>query len=90
MAGTTMRFIPSIFTKPDGTRLDLDLVDCGTINFLRCVQDRKDLRVLSVWPVWSVFMPHLLHLIKTVHKTAHIFASIAEFSVLTDSWLPRA
>lgn len=31
-AGDTMRFFPSIFTKDDGTRLNLEIVACKTID----------------------------------------------------------
>ena len=41
-AGDTMRFFPNIFTKSDGTRLDLNRVACKTIDIHATVKDKRD------------------------------------------------
>jgi hypothetical protein len=40
-AGDTMRFFPNIFTKRDGTRLDLSRVNCKTIDIHATVDGKR-------------------------------------------------
>jgi hypothetical protein len=40
--GETMRFFPSIFTKGDGTRLNLDTTSCKTIDIHATVNGKRE------------------------------------------------
>jgi hypothetical protein len=40
--GDTMRFVPSVFTKTDGTRLDLGATTCKSIEFHATVNGKRD------------------------------------------------